>query len=84
MLYQARVPIPSEEEGEELALRINPSGGWAIEERDGLWLLLYLTEEELPKVEELNCTVEEAPSWEDRFRESFRGQEVPPFFIRPP
>ncbi len=76
--------VNSEEEAMAFVDRFSPGGGWAVEERDGrLFLRMYFegrTPADLPSEAE----VKEAPNWEDRFRESFKGIEVGSFFVRPP
>ena len=80
-LYQLRLKVDTEEEANSIAESLEPDGGWAIEEtEDGLYLLAYFSNP--PEKYKDNLT--EAPDWEERFREGFKGIAVDPFFVRPP
>ena len=81
-VYEARIEVDSEDEAQSLLERLSPPAGWALEERDNrLFLLAYFYG---PPTLDVDAVVREAPDWEKRFRDSFRGVEFPPFFIRPP
>lgn len=81
-VYEVRVEVGSEDEAHDVLERLAPPAGWALEEREGkLFLLAYFYE---PPSLDVEAVVKEAPDWEQRFRESFKGVEFTPFFIRPP
>lgn len=86
--WQITIRNTGEDEIEELVEKLSPDAGWAYQEREneGELLLYYyrLPPDELLKSTGKEFEVSKSPSWEEKFRETFRGVEVGRFFVRPP
>ncbi len=85
-LLEVKIPVPDQEEAQKIAEEICPEHGWAIEESGGAVVLKLYVKSPPQALEGLGLpySVAEAPRWEERFRESFRGVQAGPFFVRPP
>ncbi len=86
--WQLRVKA-SEEEIEPIISIINSHIGWAYQEKETeKELIIYFKRkpnpEKLKKILNRAFSIEKAPRWEEKFKETFKGVEVGPFFIRPP
>lgn len=86
-LYEVRIKVKSEEEAKEIASLIGFEEGWALEESKGMLFLLGYTKKPDDKTLTSmgkNYEIMLAANWEEKFKESFKGILVEPFFICPP
>ncbi len=86
--WQIKIKDIPEEEIELFIEKLSPEAGWAYQETETSkeLILYYYTLPSEETLKDIGKTIEisESPSWEEKFRETFKGTKVGNFFVRPP